>query len=200
MACKVCGGSDEVEGDFVVYQYVERRSSEFRGAQQITTATTEYMNVKAFTFRACLQCTRSALLTRLRRLETWNKVLGWSVGLAVAGAALGGRGIYDSPLLLGPRVLLGFSLAVLLLAGSAWPVVFTQLGEFKPHAGRFPSGRVPDSEAMLYVYQSRIYAYAQSLNPTAYKLSTKWWSIGNFHVVSQQQWVTENAKRAGTGR
>jgi len=190
--CDICGGSDEVKGDFVGYQLDYQSTTQFHGAYRTTTTFTRVHDVTPFTYSACLKCARAALLTELRQLQLLCAVLLWTAGI---GLLLGGVVTYASQVNTVGRLVGGIFIAIGMLAGCLWfSFGFGELLECKELALGFPSDRAKVAKAILKLFEKRVLAYAQSLKPTKYSLGSAW-KGRNFFVVSLEEWTTKIAPK-----
>jgi hypothetical protein len=182
--CQTCGGSEEVEGDFVAYEYGYRADTTY-GASIKTTLREKFSNIMPFTFRACLDCTRSKLFGRLRLYKILTYVL---LCYGVLALAHGIYGIKITPLHTRPAPVfyVTFISGFLALLSLAFPI-----GQYKDHKALlpgFPQDRVQVSKALLQLFKQRIIACAMTYNPAVYRKNY-------LRVVSHHEWTREIASK-----
>jgi len=188
--CDICGGFDEVKGDFVAYQFAAKSTTAFDGHYRTTTTFTNILDETPFTYSVCVECTRAALLASLRRFRILNAVLLWTAGIGILQFGVV-CAIYHGG---APPALSIIIFIIGMCAAGSW--LFVIIGEYlecKELAAGFPSDRVIVHKVILKLFENKILAYAQSLKPTKYNLTSAW-KGRNFFVKTLEDWTTKNSR------
>jgi len=189
--CETCGCSEEVEGDFVVYQFYRTSRTYFQDARQINETMTNYNNIKYFPFGACIQCTRTKLLADIKLWKKTNQILLYITLAGIIGIQ---SRIYFPNLSTGRSVsdlifFFGIGAFIVWASSSYW-----LRKKCEELLKGLPSDRAKVSEAILIYSNKRILKYAHSLNPTIYKNikeDSRWFGSRDYVVVSKHEWETK---------
>jgi hypothetical protein len=189
MACPECGSLEEVEGDFVAYQASSASNTSFSGANRTTITQTKYFNVTPFSFRACLECTRSKLFAELLLSKRITYIF-LCIGVLCLPFGIYGLNVFPPRAEDFWRMASTISFVIGLFAlGISLFLGYGGIYELKELIAGFPSDRVKISSILLKLYKKRVNACAQSHNPSSFKEDRY------FAVVSQQEWTTKFEKK-----
>jgi len=189
--CETCGSSEEVDGDFVVYQSSGTSRTYIKGTQQITESITNYINIKHFSFGVCIECTRTKLLADIKSWKRINYILLYT---SLAGI-IGIIGANYFPNMSTGRLISAILIASGVFAFAAWLFSgYEARKEGEDILKGFPSDRAKVSKAILKYSEKKVIRHAHNLNPTVYiniKEDSYWFGNRTYSVVSKDEWETK---------